>query len=334
MKIQPKIYTLLILFLIISCNSSNLKYHSLQGETMGTIYHIKYQAQENKDFKKEIDSLLINVNNSLSTFIPTSTISRVNKAQLNTEIDAYFETVFQKAKDVYLRTNGSFDPTVMPLVNAWGFGYDTIPNVDSNIIDSLLTFIGFNKILLSGKIIKKKRPEIQLDFSAIAKGFGVDVISKFLIEKGIENFMVEIGGEVRVLGKNSEGNNWKIGIEKPDENKRSLNSTISFNKMAIASSGNYRNFYYKNGKRFAHTINPKTGYPVDHNLLSVSVFANDCMTADAYATAFMVMGVNKAIEIDKAVDSIAIHLIYEDENALMKTFTSEKLRGEITKINN
>lgn len=246
--------------------------------------------------------------------------------------DYHFDQVFDKSKELYKMSGGAFDPTVMPLVNAWGFGFEKKDDVTPSLIDSLLPLIGFDKVKYKNEEIIKDMPDIMLDFSAIAKGYGVDVLAEMLEEKGVKNYMVEIGGELRVKGHNPSQQDWQIGIEKPMEGKRELKSTIGLNNHAVATSGNYRNFYYKDGKRYAHTINPQTGYPVSHNLLSTTVIAKDCITADAYATAFMVLGLEESIKLSNQVPGILVYFIYEDENRQINTYISNVLTEKIKEV--
>lgn len=322
--------------LLLGCNPQEQSLVRLEGKTMGTTYHISYKPlhQESSDMKSgasmmqaDIDSLLVAFNNSVSTYIPTSTISRVNGLDTLIEVDTWFTNVFKRAREVSEKSGGAFDVTVMPLVNGWGFGYTDTIRMDSTIVDSLRQLVDFRNVSLSetdGKyVVHKKDKRIQVDFSAIAKGYGVDVVAQLLEEKGIEAYMVEIGGEVRARGKNDKNETWEIGVEKPIDDPgpgaHELKGIIKLDNKSLATSGNYRNFYYKNGKKVSHEIDPKTGYPAQNNLLSVTVIAGDCMTADAYATAFMVMGLDKTIQYLQQDTSLNAYLIYADENGDMKT---------------
>lgn len=313
---------------------------------MGTTYHVSFLSGGKKDmsqyaenFKDSIDSLLVEFNNSVSTFIPYSTISRVNGTDTLVEVDDYFVKVFRRAEEVSEKTGGAFDVTVMPLVNAWGFGYTDTIRIDSLLIDSLRQLVDYHKVSLEereGKFfVKKEDKRIQVDFSAIAKGYGVDLVGQLLEKNGIENYMVEIGGEVRTKGKNENRDNWTIGVEKPiDDPSASLHelkTVLKLENNAVATSGNYRNFYYRNGKKVSHEIDPKTGYPAENNLLSISVLANDCMTADAFATAFMVMGMDKTMDYLRADTTLNVYMIYAGEKGEMKTAQTrgmEKMLGQ------
>jgi thiamine biosynthesis lipoprotein len=240
----------------------------------------------------------------------------------------YFPQVLNASKTVYENTNGAFDPTVGPLVNVWGFGPGGPELKDSANIDVLLRLVGFDKINFDQKEVRKTVAGIYLDFSAIAKGQGVDVIADFLNKRGIENYLIEIGGELVAKGVNEKGELWKVGINRPDEaaSASDLYSIIALENRGMATSGNYRNYYIRDSVKISHTINPATGYPVNHSLLSATVLAKDCMTADAYATALMVMGVERAIRLDSVLSEIEVFLIFGDGKGGYSTFASESLK--------
>ncbi|MBN7814808.1 FAD:protein FMN transferase [Algoriphagus pacificus] len=301
---------------------------TLSGKTMGTTYNITYLDEDGRDFQPSIDSILVVFNQSLSTYIPDSELSQFNQKDTLDFNLPYFPAVLQASKDVNQKTSGAFDPTVGPLVNIWGFGPTGPELKDSVDIQNLLQLVGFDKVDFDSKQVRKKVPGIYLDFSSIAKGYGVDVVARLLDQKGISNYLVEIGGELVAKGVNENGELWKVGVNRPDETASAsdLYSIIALQDKGMATSGNYRNFYVRDSIKISHTINPATGYPVAHNLLSATVIANDCMTADAYATALMVMGTQKAIELDSALDEIQIFLIYSDESGTYKTFASEELK--------
>lgn len=266
-----------------------------EGMVFGTVYRITYQHQD--DLHNDIKTALQEVDNSLSPYNPSSIITRINHNE-DTTLNAHFTHVFNLAQEVSAQTEGAFDISVAPLVNAWGFGFKHSIEIDQATIDSLRQFVGYQKMQLeNGKIIKQD-PRLMLDCSSIAKGYGVDRVAKSLEKKGVKNYMVDIGGEVVLKGKNSRMKTWRIGINKPVEDSLSINqelqTILEISDIGMATSGNYRKFYYKDGKKYAHTIDPRLGYPVQHNILSATVLAKDCTTADAYATAFMVMGLEKA----------------------------------------
>ncbi|MBO4549496.1 MAG: FAD:protein FMN transferase, partial [Bacteroidaceae bacterium] len=266
-----------------------------EGTVFGTLYHAKYLY--NKDLKAEIETELQKVDASLSMFNPQSTISKINRNETD-EVDEMLNEVLQLSFTIYEATDGAFDPTVAPLVNAWGFGFKSGQMPDSTQIDSLLALVGLSHIHLEGNKLVKDNPLSILDFSAIAKGYGVDRAAQVLRDKGVENFMIEIGGEIVTEGVNEKGEPWRIGINKPDDDSTSTNTeiqeVIELSGKAIATSGNYRNYYIKDGRKIAHTINPKTGYPAQQDILSSTVIASTCAEADAFATAFMVLGTEGA----------------------------------------
>ncbi len=301
---------------------------TISGQTMGTSYHITYLDSTERDFETSVDSLLVVFNQSLSTYIPDSELSRFNQNDtLDFEL-AYLPEVLAASKVVYEKTEGAFDPTVGPLVNVWGFGPGGPELKDSVAISEMLNKVGFEKIEWDEKQLRKKTPGIYLDFSAIAKGQGVDVVGNFLASKGIKNYLVEIGGELVARGLNEKGELWKVGVNRPEEsaNASELYSIIALQDKGMATSGNYRNFYVRDSLKISHTINPKTGYPVSHSLLSATVLAKDCMTADAFATAMMVMGTEKAIALDEVLEEIEVFLIFSSANGEYETFASESLK--------
>lgn len=310
----------------------------LQGVTMGVVrYNIKYYEQDTTtNYQKEIDALLVDFNQSLSHYIPDSEISNFNKSDSGIVLNSrFFYPVMQISQEVYEKTEGAFDPTVSPLINAWGFGPDkSLVKNDSLPIDSLKQLVGFNQIELNEKELRKQQPEITLNFSAVAKGYAVDIVAELLDQKGIQNYMVEIGREVRCKGVNEEGKTWRIGIVNPNyktQPKQMLNATVALENMSLATSGNYETFYVKDGKKYAHTISPFTGYPIEHNLLSASVFATDCTTADAYATGFMVLGVEKSMEILNNTPNLEGILIYEEDGKI-KTYVTDNLKEKVNQI--
>lgn len=301
------------------------------GETMGTNYTVKYLHEERANYQTGVDSLLKLFNQSLSTYLSASEISRFNEGTILKYETPFFYPVLQRSYEIYDITNGAFDPTVAPLVNAWGFGPDSTRAPSQATIDSLLTFVSFDSLFFDSISVCKLKKGIKLDFSAIAKGYGVDVVAAYLKEKGIDDMMVEIGGEVMCYGKNADGESWKIGIDNPNSTAgRQLKAIVALSDQALATSGNYRNYYIKDGKKYSHTISPVSGKPVEHTLLSASVFAPDCMTADAYATAFMVLGLEPSLAILKQEKELDAYLVYSDENGEVKTVMTEGIKGNIT----
>ena len=312
---------LIILFtglFICSCNQKpKTTYISFGGFTQGTTYTITYESINSIDYQDEIDYLLAEFDTSLSTYNSSSLITKINNNESN-KTDYYLNVVLQKAEEVYKSTNGAFDITVAPLVNAWGFGFKNKEEMTNAKVDSILDFIGFDKISIRDSLIIKQDPRVMLDMNAIAQGYSVDVVADFLEKKGIINYLVEIGGEVKTKGVNKKGKAWKIGIDKPFDNNfvpgENLQAIIKLTNKSLATSGNYRKFYELDGVKYSHTIDPKSGYSVNHSLLSATVIANDCITADAYATAFMVMGLEKSYELVMKLPDLEAYFIFSDEN--------------------
>ncbi|MBI9065903.1 MAG: FAD:protein FMN transferase [Salinivirgaceae bacterium] len=332
MKKQNILLIIVSLFLF-SCSNQS-EYIKNQGFIFGTSYSFIYEHPSGKNIQDDILAELKVFNNSLSNYDPNSIISRINNNDREVTCDTYFEQCFLRSQEIAAITNGAFDITVAPVVNAWGFGFDESTHADSAKIDSLMLFVGYHKIRLENHKIIKEIQGIKLDVSAIAKGFGVDVAAKVIEAHGVNNYMVEIGGEVRARGKNAKGKYWRIGIDKPIEDKelsnRELQEVVGLKNKSLATSGNYRQYYEKAGVKYSHTINPKTGFPARSNLLSASVLADDCMTADAFATAFMVMGLEKSIELSEKLDFIDVYLIYSDSSQEFNTYASNNFKRAIT----
>jgi len=306
----------------------------LQGETQGTYYAITYYDTENRDFQTEIDSVLHGFDLSVSMWVPTSIISKVNNNDTSVILDEYFIDNFNLSEEVSQATGGNFDCTVAPLVKAWGFGFDETKHVDQHIIDSIEEFIGYQKVKIENGKVVKEDPRMSIDFNAIAQGYSVDVIAAFLESKGINNYLVDIGGEVKGKGKKPDGTFWMVGIEKPAENmdsERTLKAVVALKNKSIATSGNYRKYYEENGIRYSHTIDPKTGYPVQHSLLSASVMADNTAIADAYATAFMVMGFEKSLEFVEKQKNLDAFFIYSDNAGVVQTYLTNGFRKALNK---
>lgn len=298
------------------------------GYAQGTTYAVTYWDRQGRNLQQDIDSLLAEFDRSVSTYQPASLISRINQNDQDVVPDRVFRDIFIRAMEIAEKTAGAFDVTVAPLVNAWGFGFTNRMKVDSLVVDSLLDYVGFRKINLYGDKIVKDHPGIMIDFNAIAQGYSVDLVGEFLTDKGIDRWLVDIGGEVLARGCKPGGRKWTVGIEKPAENQwdvRSLNAIVELEDAALATSGSYRKFYEENGIKYSHTINPATGYPVSHSLLSASVLAGDCCTADAYATAFMVMGVDRTRQFLNENPGLGVYLIYVDSSGTMQTYISQGL---------
>ena len=315
---------------MISCGrGERRKFVFLEGFTQGTSYHIAYHSADSVDYHQELKALFSDIDNSMSIYNPSSIISAVNNDEPGVVPDDYFIKVFERAQEISRITNGAFDITVGPLVNAWGFGSTGPANVDPGIVDSLLQFVGWEKVRIEEGFIVKDMPGIRLDMNAIAKGYTVDVVADFFDSKGITDYMIEIGGEIRLKGKNRNNQLWRIGIDKPVDDPmaptRELQEIIQLTGKAIATSGNYRKFYIKDGQKFAHTIDPDSGYPVQHNLLSATVITGTAMDADAWATAFMVMGVEKSMELARTVSELEAYFLY-DLNGVTAVASTEGFR--------
>ncbi len=325
-----------ILFILIVRNwdRQETKALSFTGTTMGTVqYNVKVLVSEPANLKPAIDSVLVALNQSLSTYIPGSEISKFNREDsLRFESDLFYP-ILEKTDEVVRETGGAFDPTIGPLVNAWGFGPGKLPlQLDSAIVDSLRSYVGFNKIEFdqTGAI---KQTGMYLDMSAIAKGYAVDLVAQMVEDRGIVNYLVEIGGEVRVRGENEKGVAWSIGIEDPlvAREERKVFAIVALENLSLATSGNYRNFYEQDGKLVAHIIDPRTGYNNFRRILSASVFAPDCMTADAYATAFMVMGIDASAKLTKAIPQLESILIYQEDGKL-KSWISPGMEAAVKMV--
>ena len=330
--------TLLItIVLLISFFKTNAQTEPIKinGYAQGTTYGITYYDKANRDFKPEIEKILNDFNHSLSLWDSTSIICQVNRNVPNVKLDEYFITCFNKSKETSEKSNGAFDATVQPLVSIWGFSIKKKGKVDKQMIDSILQFVGYKKIeLKKGKVIKQD-PRIKLDFDGIAQGYSVDVVSSFLKSKGIKSFLVEIGGEVYGFNKKTDGKNWNVGIEKPIDNAETenpLKAIVRIENKGMTTAGNYRKFYIENGVKYSHTINPKTGYPCQNTLLSVTVLAKDAFTADAWDTALMVMGLDDAIKYLATHTELQAYLIYSDEKGNYKTYETSKFKELTTEV--
>lgn len=342
---MKKIYLFFVICVWIGCDTRTANetnnYHYLEGLAQGTTFHITYKDSLNRSFDNEIDSILTLIDQSLSIYIDTSVISLFNLADSVHDINEHLLNVFLRAREIHKETKGYFDPTIKPMTDYWGFGSykENSQAVDSSHVDSLMQFIGMNQFkIVSGDqentyTLSKSKKGAQLDFNGIAQGYTVDIIAEFLNSNEIYNYLVEIGGEVRVLGRNKQGKEWKIGIDKPVSDKqgtRELQALISFNNKSIATSGNYRKQKVRNGMKYSHTISAKTGYPIQHHILSATVVASDCITADAFATAFMAMGHEKAITyLEKEGCTIDGYLIYQDSDGKIVTYRSKGLKEKI-----
>ncbi|MDP2087939.1 MAG: FAD:protein FMN transferase [Flavobacteriaceae bacterium] len=330
---MKQILILFIALTIFSCGENTKKeIVHLEGYALGTTFSIKYIDKNSVKYDKSIDSIIQAINKSLSTYLATSDIAKINKGDTAVTVDDLFIEVFLKSKKIHRETNGIFDPTIGILVNAWGFGPEKpIENLDSVKVKELLKFVGFEKVILNqeNKVIKEFS-EIYLDFNSIAKGYTVDVIGRFLESKNITDYMVEIGGEIRARGKNQHHEIWKIAIENPNfDGSRSFAASISLENESIATSGNYRKFKVaENGQKFAHTLDTKTGFSSKTDLLSASVISTvDCADVDAYATAFMAMGYQNTLEFLKNRNDLKVFLIYSKPDGTIETYSTVRFEN-------
>ncbi|UJH68162.1 FAD:protein FMN transferase [Allomuricauda sp. SCSIO 65647] len=327
---------LTVLIVSMSCGPDERVKNQNLGQALGTTYAITYIADEQLDYQSEIDSVFAVVNQSMSTYIPTSDISKINNGDSTVTVDAMFKEVFQISKEIYQSTDGYFDPTVGILVDAWGFGPGEQLNLDSAKVDSLLRFVGWEKVQLNpDNTITKRYANIRFDFNAIAKGYAIDRLGSLLDQKKIDNYLVEVGGELLAKGTNKiSGKRWTVGIDDPQvEGGRRLKRIIFLKDRAMASSGNYRKFRIDSvtGEKFVHTIDPKTGFTKNAKVLATSVIADDCATADGYATAFMAMDLERSKNILKEQPVLEAYIIYLDDEGETKEYMTsgfEKLVEE------
>jgi thiamine biosynthesis lipoprotein len=326
----PVFIVILLLFSFFSCRQSqDISVYYLEGNALGTTYHITAIRNQNTEklSNKDIDSVITAVDNSLSTYQPNSLISQINKGKV-LKLDRQFIDVYQAAETIYKETNGLYDPTIGILVNAWGFGPGKkILGIeqDSTIVDSLMKFVGYKYLNIDKDgFLKKKYPQIYIDYNSIAKGYAIDRVGQMLQKKRFVNFLVEIGGEVLARGKNlSKNRDWLVAVDNPDrKNGHKYISKISLHNQAMATSGNYRKYYIdkKTGKKYVHTIDPKTGYPAIRHLLSASIIADNCTMADGYATACMVMGLDASKKFLNKHPELQAFLVYSDEKGNIKTY--------------
>lgn len=337
-KIIKSIWLLFLATFLFSCTPPNRETKKIRfvGEAQGTYYAVTYFSNDTLVKQAEVDSLLRAFDLSASVWVDESVISRINRNDPAAEPDKYFVEIFKLAKRISRKTGGAFDITVGPLVEAWGFGLKNRENMNREKVDSLLPLIGFEKVKLENGRIIKSNPKIRIDYNAIAQGYSVDVLGGFLENRGIENYLVDIGGEVLAKGTKPDDQRWIVGIEKPTEeadSNRELRATIEIKNRAVATSGSYRKFYEIDGVKYSHTIDPHSGYPVQHSLLSATVVSDSAAIADAWATAFMVMGLEKArIFLDKHPDMEA-YFIYSDSAGNYQSWMTESLENMVRENN-
>jgi FAD:protein FMN transferase len=330
------ILLLLAVFLVRKCregDDSVTEPIKVEGQTMGTTYHVTYFDEHHRNFKVAIDSILVVVNKSINNYDPASEVSHFNKSRrgIRTELPYLFPPILV-AQQVYAFSNGAFDPTVMPLVNAWGFGPGKRLQMDSARVDSLRQLVGLDKITIKGDSLVKSQAGVQLDFGGIGQGYGADVITDFLKSKGIANMLVELGGEGNAIGKNLSTNKaWEIGILDPNStyDNQFFKAYVSLSDQSFTTSGNYFNFHEENGVKYSHTIDPTTGYPARKAILSASVFTKDCTLADAWGTALMVVGHEEAMKLADLHPELDILIMYSDEKGMIKTFATQGLSDKL-----
>jgi thiamine biosynthesis lipoprotein len=321
------------IFVLAACQAKKSEYMRISGFAQGTTYNITYENSNNEDYTNDIDSILKAFDKSLSIYDSSSVISRINNDDPTVEADDWFATVFNKSAEVSAISGGAFDITVGPVVKAWGFGNTPVAKHDTAYIDSLLQFVGMDKIKLEGRKVIKKFPGVKVDVNAIAQGYSVDIVSEFFEKMKIRNYLVEIGGEVRCKGTNAKDNYWHIGVDRPSDGNITpggdLQAIIELKNKSLTTAGNYRKFFVENGVKYGHTIDPKTGFPARNTLLSATVVCDDAMTADAYDTAFMVLGLEKSIELLKKLPGIEVYFIYSNPQGEYQIYVSEGLKKMI-----
>ncbi len=306
------------------------------GPALGTSYNIIYFSNKKLDYQKEIDSVFAVINKSMSTYTSTSDISKINRGDSTLKVDGMFKDVFLLSKEINSKTNGYFDPTVGVLVNAWGFGPGEKIELDSTRVDSLLNYVGFNKVeLTTENTIKKDDPSIYLDFNAIAKGYSVDRLAVMLNAKGVENYLIEVGGEINVKGKNlNKDKNWVVGINDPEiEDRTKYRAAVQLKDVAMASSGNYRHFRVDSitGEKYVHTLDPITGYTKNSKILATTVITDNCAKADGYATAFMAMDMEDSKKVIANDGTLEVYMVFLDENGDTKEFMTNGFKKRVLK---
>ena len=333
---MKKIFWLYFLVFAFSCQKSRVIKQVFQGEAFGTTYTIQVYSEKNLKLEKGIDSVIYVVDKSVSIYMPNSDISKINRGDTSIVVDNIFRDNFNISADVHQKTNGYFDPTIGVLRNAYGFGdVKPLQKIDSITLDSLLQFVGFNKVKLSSENkIKKQYPEIYFDFNAVAKGYGIDCIGNYLEANGISNYLIELGGEILTKGMNLEKHKkWVVGIENVDSQleDRSYSSTVALQNEAMAASGNYRKFRIDSltGKKYVHTLNPITGSAEKSDITSATVIASTCAKADAYATSFMALGLEKSKNILKNLSEIEVYLTYNDANNIQQVFITKGFKSRL-----
>ena len=324
---------LIAIFIFSACQTKKSEYNRVSGFAQGTTYSITYENSTNKDYSEAIDSILKAFDRSLSSYDSTSIISRINNNDPLVEADDWFVEVFNKSAEISAVSDGAFDITVGPVVRVWGFGNGPVAKHDSAHIDSLLQYVGMDKVKLEGRKVIKQFQGVKIDVNAIAQGYSVDVVCDFFKREGIQNYLVEIGGEVRGIGTNAKDRLWHIGIDRPSDGNmmpgEDLQAIIEINNKSLATSGNYRKFFVEDGVKYAHTIDPKTGFPARNTLLSATVVCDNCISADGYATAFMVLGLEKSKELLTKLQGVEVYFISSNQEGEYEVFFSEGMKEMI-----
>jgi thiamine biosynthesis lipoprotein len=334
---ENKLLPLFLSFFIIcgACQNKEPEFSNFTGFAQGTTYSVVFENSDKiniVDLRTEVENILHDFDMSLSLYQDSSILCRINRNE-NVKPDTYFAEAFKMSEEISRMTDGAFDLTVGPLVKAWGFGPDEKKNFTESKLDSLLSLVGMEKVELRDGLLRKSDPRISLDFNAIAQGYSVDILCRYFNSLGMERYLVEIGGEVRVKG-DKRGELWRIGIDRPEDNNitpgENLQAIISLKDRALATSGNYRKFYVENGIKYSHTIDPKTGYPARNQLLSATIIADDCATADGIATACMVMGKDKTIDFLNMHPEFDAFLVYSDDTGNFRTWATKNLEEYIS----
>jgi thiamine biosynthesis lipoprotein len=330
---MSKLVYFVLLTVLISCGEKPLEKTTVRGQAFGTTFSIQAYTNQNIDLEKGIDSILNLVNKSVSTYLPDSDISKINRGDTSVIVDQIFIDNFNLSSEVYQKTEGYFDPTIGVLRNAYGFGdIKPLKVIDTKALDSMLNYVGFHKVKLTEESkIWKEYPEIYFDFNAVAKGYGIDLIGDYLVSNKIQNFLIELGGELLAKGVNLKKNKtWLVGIENSFStmNDRSYSTSIMLKDIGMATSGNYRKFRVDSisKKRYVHTLNPLTGSAEKSNITSATVLASSCAKADAYATSFMALGFEKSVELINELDDIEVYLTYNDQDNIQQFFVTEGMK--------
>ena len=313
-----------IIVLLTSCNHQPKKI-MLQGEAQGSYYAITYYDEQERNFQHEIDSIFHAVDVSVNLWVDTSVISKVNRNE-DVTLDSIFIDNFNIAQEAARLSDGYFDPTISPIVAAWGFSYKHGDSITPQLIDSLKQLVDYRKVRIENGMVVKENPAMTLDFNAIAQGYTSDLIASFLGSRGIKNYLVDTGGEIMARGNKPNGQPWIVGIEKPADNwdsEQVVHTRIALRDKGLVTSGSTRKYVERNGKRYSHCIDPKTGYPVEHNVLSVTVLADNSVWADALASICMVMGMEKSLPLIESMDDVEAYYIYVNENNELETFATE-----------